>query len=85
MAIVGVGRSIYEGTLLGRWSVSPAASSTPSASSKRSPAGKACSNSTEFEDRVRQILRESRIPVGIYVDKELETIDNVVVPLFGSG
>jgi hypothetical protein len=40
---------------------------------------------TEFEDRVRQILRESRIPVGIYVEKTLDKLEQVVVPFFGLG
>jgi hypothetical protein len=40
---------------------------------------------TEFDDRVRMIVREARVPIGIYVEKGFEKLDRVVVPLFALG
>ncbi|MBL7985322.1 MAG: cation/H(+) antiporter, partial [Flavobacteriales bacterium] len=85
MAIVGVGRSIYQGTVLGRLVGITSRIINPERLFDSLIGKESLFERTDFEDRIRQILRESRIPLGIYVDKELETIDKVVVPLFGSG
>ncbi len=85
MAIVGVGRSIYEGTVLGRVVGIGRRFIDPERLIDTLTGKESLFESRDFEDRVRQILRESRIPVGLYVDKSLEKVERVVVPFFGSG
>jgi Kef-type K+ transport system membrane component KefB len=85
MAIVGAGRSIYQGTVLGRMVGIGRRIIDPERLFDTLTGKESLFERTEFEDRVRLILRESRIPVGIYVEKNFEKLDHVVVPFFGLG
>jgi len=85
MAIVGIGRSIYEGTLLGRLVGLTSRIINPERLIETLTGREGLFEQTEFDDRVRMIVREARIPIGIYVDKQLEKVDRVVVPLFTLG
>lgn len=85
MAILGVGRSIYHGTVLGRIVGITSRIINPERLIDTITGKDNLFERTDFEDRVRQILRESRIPVGIYVEKEFKRLGAVVVPLFGMG
>jgi hypothetical protein len=85
MAIVGVGRSIYHGTLLGRVVGITSRIIDPERLLDTITGKESLFERTDFEDRIRQILRGSRIPVGIYVEKDLERLDRIVVPIFGAG
>ncbi|MBK6541089.1 MAG: cation:proton antiporter [Flavobacteriales bacterium] len=85
LMIVGVGRSIYEGTLLGRLVGLTSRIIDPERLIGTLTGRERLFEQAEFEDRVRQIVKETRIPVGIYVDKGLERMQNVVIPLFGLG
>src|SRR3989338_2283838 len=35
-----------------------------------------------FDDRTRQIIKGSKIPVGIVIDKDLEKVENIFLPIF---
>ncbi|MCC7500999.1 MAG: cation:proton antiporter, partial [Flavobacteriales bacterium] len=85
MAIVGLGRSIYEGTLLGRLVGITSRIINPERLIETLTGREGLFEQTEFDDRVRMIVREARIPIGIYVDKQLEKVDRVIVPLFTLG
>lgn len=85
MAIVGVGRSIYEGTVLGRVVGIGRRIIDPERLIDTLTGKESLFDSSDFEDRVRGILRESRIPVGLYVDKSPDKLERVVVPFFGLG
>ncbi len=85
MAIVGVGRSIYEGTVLGRVVGIGRRIIDPERLIDTLTGKESLFESRDFEDRVRQILRESRIPVGLYVEKSLDKVERVVVPFFSAG
>lgn len=85
MAVVGAGRSIYQGTVLGRMVGLGRRIIDPERLIDTITGKESLFERTDFEDRVRQILRESRIPVGIYVEKTLTKLEHVVVPFFGLG
>lgn len=85
LAIVGAGRSIYEGTLLGRLVGITRRIIDPERLLDTITGKEGLFERAEFEDRVRQILREARIPVGVYVDKGLDEVRHVAVVLTGSG
>ncbi len=82
MAIVGVGRSIYHGTVLGRMVGITSRIINPERLFDSLIGKENLFERTDFEDRVRQILRDARIPIGIYVEKNLEKLEHIVVPLF---
>jgi Kef-type K+ transport system membrane component KefB len=85
MAIVGIGRSIYEGTLLGRLVGLTNRIINPERLIDTLTGREKLFEQTEFDDRVRMIVREARVPIGIYVEKGFEKLDRVVVPLFALG
>ncbi|HET6544309.1 MAG TPA: cation/H(+) antiporter, partial [Chryseolinea sp.] len=40
------------------------------------------SDNSSFDERTRQILSKSNVPVGVLVDKGLEKIEKVFIPIF---
>jgi Kef-type K+ transport system membrane component KefB len=82
LAIVGVGRSIYEGTLLGRIVGITTRIINPERLLETLTGKEKFLQEAVFDDRVRLLLRDIKVPMGIYVDKELEELNSVVVPLF---
>ncbi len=82
MAIVGIGRSIYEGTLLGRLVGITSRIINPERLIDTLTGREKLFEQTDLDDRVRTIVREARLPLGIYVEKGFEKLDRVVVPLF---
>jgi hypothetical protein len=82
MAIVGIGRSIYEGTLLGRLVGITSRIINPERLIDTLTGREKLFEHTDLDDRVRTFVREARLPLGIYVEKGLEKLDRVVVPLY---
>ena len=84
LAIVGVGRSIYQGTLIGRLVGLGRRIIDPERLIDTLTGKERLFEDAVFDDRVRMLLRDVRVPIGIYVEKGLEQIDHVFVPLFSS-
>ena len=84
LAIVGVGRSIYQGTLIGRLVGIGRRMIDPERLIDTLTGKEKLFEDAVFDDRVRMLLREVRVPIGIYVEKGLQEIERVFVPLFGS-
>lgn len=82
LAIIGAGRSIYEGTLLGRIVGITSRIINPERLVGTLTGKEKLFETAVFDDRVRDLVREIKVPLGIYVDKELEAVRRVVVPLF---
>lgn len=82
LAIVGVGRSIYEGTLLGRIAGITSRIIDPERLAGALTGKEKLFGADVFDDRVRELMREVKVPMGIYVEKGLGRIDRVVIPLF---
>ena len=82
LAIIGVGRSIYEGTLLGRIAGITSRIINPERLVGTLTGKDKLLGADVFDDRVREMVREIKVPLGIYVEKGLQTIDRVVIPLF---
>ncbi len=83
LTIVGIGRSIYECTFLGRVVGLTSRIIDPERLIDTLTGKEDLFAAAELDDRVRRIVREVRIPLGIYVDKDLQRTERVVVPLFG--
>lgn len=82
LAIVGAGRSIYEGTLLGRIVGVTSRIINPERLIDTITGKEPLFEQTDLDDRIRQLLRETRLPLGIYLEKGFERLERVVVPLF---
>lgn len=83
LLLVGLGQSIFEGTLLGKvLGFTTTIISPDRIISKLSGKEKLFENSP-FDEKTRQIINRSQVPVGILMDKNIEKLETVFIPIFG--
>jgi hypothetical protein len=81
LLLLGIGQSIYEGSLLGRI----LGFTTRMIGPERVHSKKGIDKWIEklpFEESTRLVLSRSEVPVGILLDKNLEKTDKVFIPVF---
>ncbi len=82
LLLVGLGHSIFEGTLLGKLLGYTTMIINPDRLIDKFTGKEGLFENSPFDDRTRQIILRSKMPVGILVDKNLEQIDHIFMPLF---
>lgn len=80
LMIIGIGQSVFEGTLLGRVLGFTTRIINPG-NLYGTLTGREKMFSNIFDDRTRSILRSTKIPVGIFIDKGLNLVKEIVIPL----
>jgi Kef-type K+ transport system membrane component KefB len=79
MLIVGMGQSIYEGSLLGRVIDFTTKIINPTNLYYRVIGKKKIRHDSAFDERTRAILSKTEVPVGIFIDKKLVSIQRVFI------
>lgn len=82
LLLVGLGHSIFEGTLLGKVLGITTRIINPDRLIDKFIGKEGLFEDSPFDERTRQILTKCRMPVGILVDKELDRLDRVFLPVF---
>ena len=82
LLLVGVGQSIFEGSLLGKILGFTTRIINPDRLLHQVTRKGHLSDNSSFDERTRQILSKSNVPVGVLVDKGLEKIERVFIPIF---
>ena len=82
LLLVGIGRSIFEGTLLGRILGFTTKIINPERLYDTITGKEKLFDNTVFDERTRLIIKTSKVPVGILIDKGLDKIDWIFVPIF---
>ncbi|RXK86970.1 cation:proton antiporter [Filimonas effusa] len=82
LLLVGVGNSVFEGTLLGKILGFTNKIITPERLYDTLTGKEKLFDHSAFDERLKQIIRTTRIPVAVFVDKEPEEIKQVFVPIF---
>ena len=82
LLLVGLGQSIFEGTLLGKVLGFTTRIINPDRLIDKITGKEGLFENSPFDERTRQIIANSKMPVGILVDKELEEINRVFMPVF---
>ncbi len=82
LLLLGAGSSVFEGTLLGKLLGFTTRIINPERLYGTIIGKEGLFENAVFDERVRQITRGARIPVGIFLDKELQQADRVIVPVF---
>ncbi len=82
LLLVGLGQSIFEGTLLGRLLGYTTRIINPDRLIDKFTGKEGLFENSPFDERTRQIIAKTRMPVGILVDKNLDKIEDVFVPIF---
>ena len=81
LLLVGVGQSIFEGSLLGKVLGFTTRIINPNRLLGTVTGKEKLFDSSSFDERTRSILSRSHVPVGILIDNHLEKIDRVFIPL----
>ncbi len=84
LVLVGLGKSIFEGSLLGKVLGFTTRIINPDRLLDKFTGKEGLFENSPFDDRTRLIISKSKKPLGILVDKELNEVDDVFVPIFSS-
>jgi Kef-type K+ transport system membrane component KefB len=84
LLLIGIGQSIYEGSILGRILGFTTRIIAPERIIHSSKSKDKWIDKLPFEESTRIILSKSKVPVGILVEKNLIKIDKVLIPVFDS-
>lgn len=82
LLLVGVGQSIFEGSLLGKILGITSRIINPDRLLKQVIGKESLFENSPFDERTRMILMKSNIPVGVLVDKGLTNTERIFIPFF---
>ncbi len=82
LLLVGLGSSIYDGTLLGKILGFTTRFISPDRIINKVTGREKLFENSPFDDRIRSIISKTDIPVGILVDKHFTSIQNVFMPIY---
>lgn len=82
LLLIGIGNSIYDGTILGKILGATTKIINPEKLYDTLTGKERLFETSIFDESTKNIIKASNIPVGIYVDKQNDHTDNVIIPLF---
>ncbi|MFT7335347.1 MAG: Kef-type K+ transport system membrane component KefB [Porticoccaceae bacterium] len=82
LLLVGLGKSIFEGTLLGRVVGFTTRIINPDRLIDKFTGKEGLFENSPFDERTRQIAAKTKLPLGILIDKEMQELDQVFIPVF---
>jgi hypothetical protein len=85
LVLVGLGKSIFEGTILGKVLGFTTSIINPDRLLDKFTGKEGLFENSPFDDRTRLIISKTKIPLGILIDKELHEVNKVFVPIFSLG
>jgi Kef-type K+ transport system membrane component KefB len=80
LLLVGIGQSIYEGSFLGKVLGFTTRIMNPELLKKTLTGKEKLFNNTHFDERTREIIFGSKIPLGIFIEKNFKDITHVIIP-----
>ncbi len=82
LLLIGIGQSIFEGSLLGRILGYTTRIVNPDRLMQKMAGKEKLFGNTPFDDRTQSILSNTKVPVGIFVDKNTGSFNQIIAPLF---
>jgi len=82
LLLVGLGKSIFEGTLLGKVLGFTTRIINPDRLIDKFTGKEGLFENSPFDERTRQIISKSKMPLGILIDKEMHDVKNIFIPMF---
>src|SRR5690554_6981352 len=79
---MGLGSSIYDGTILGRLLGFTTRIINPEIIVDKVTGREKFFDYSPFDDRTRSVITNSKIPVGVFIDKDLKEVNKIFVPFF---
>jgi hypothetical protein len=84
LLLVGLGKSIFEGTILGKVIGLTTRIINPDRLIDKFTGKEGLFENSPFDERTRQIISKTKMPLGILIDKELQGVNEVFMPIFSS-
>ncbi len=84
LLLVGLGKSIFEGTFLGKILGFTTRIINPDRLIDKFTGKEGLFENSPFDERTRNIIYKTKMPLGILIDKDLQNLDKVFVPIFSS-
>ncbi len=81
LLLIGIGTSVFEGTILGKILGFTSRIINPERLLQTIKGREKLFEPAMLDEKVKQILRASKVPVGILVDKKLDRLSNIFVPV----
>ncbi|MEO7988922.1 MAG: cation:proton antiporter [Chryseolinea sp.] len=81
LLLIGVGQSIFEGSLLGKILGFTTRIINPDRLLNQVKGKESLFENSPFDERTRHIVSESSVPVGILIDKGLEKLERIIIPI----
>ena len=82
LLLVGLGKSIFEGTLLGKVIGFTSRIINPERLLDKFTGKEGLFDNSPFDERTRQIVLKVKMPLGVLIDKELKEVNQVFVPIY---
>lgn len=82
LLLIGVGNSVFDGTILGRILGVTTRIINPERLYDTITGKEKLFVNSHFDERTRNILKSAGIPVGIFIDKGYEKLENIFLPIF---
>lgn len=82
--LVGLGKSIFEGTLLGKVLGFTTRIINPDRLIDKFTGKEGLFENSPFDERTRQIISKTKMPLGILINKDLQTVNKVFIPIFSA-
>jgi hypothetical protein len=84
LLLIGLGKSIFEGTILGKVIGFTTRIINPDRLIDKFTGKEGLFENSPFDERTRQIISRTKMPMGILIDKDLQQIENVFIPIFST-
>lgn len=82
LILIALGSSIYDGTILGRLLGFTTRIINPEIIVDKVKGKEKLFDYSPFDDQTRYVITNSKIPVGIFIDKDLKEIQKIIVPFY---
>ena len=84
LLLVVLGMSIFEGTLLGKVLGFTTRIINPDRLIDKFTGKEGLFENSPFDERTRQIISKTKMPLGILINKDLQTVNRVFIPIFSA-
>ena len=85
LLLVGLGKSIFEGTILGKVLGFTTRFINPDRLLDKFTGKEGLFENSPFDERTRLIISKTKTPLGILIDKDLKKVDNITIPIMSIG
>ena len=82
LLLIGLGKSIFEGTILGKVIGFTTRIINPDRLIDKFTGKEGLFENSPFDERTRQIISKTKMPIGILIDKDLQQVNHVFIPIF---